>query len=1069
MIFRRCVVSLAFVLAVGFGWGFQKTGPAAEPAVAQKVPRTVRGLAVVDFGFEEPAGDAKDAAILGSAADAGQLKNGTRRVDSPFWGQAGKKAMLLTAGRKQFIEIPDGPDVDRPDAVTASFFFLNLHPLNDKSFHGIIAKRAESSAGSATNYGINYHPMNDAFQVYINDGSGFRSVVYSVKEVVNTTRLVHLSVVWEVGDAPAPDADADRDDLRVHLYLNGRSVTPKSVSKGQIAGSDGWLPDINVPKLLNNVPVTLGASTPTTEFASGLIDEFLLFGHALNDEEAARLFHEVAGPNADQLAKQEASPPAAVSPRPTITTTTLHGFEAGHSTRLTISGSNLQPNPKLVLPGVSLEQKVLAGSNAGRLNVEVTLPGDCPLGRFPLFVETDQGVSLPIRMAIDTLPQRSADGTSPEQPAKLPAAFSGQIAGGNAARIYFQGQAGDRVAAEVEAKRLGSVMDPVVEIKTARGTPLVIGWGHTLLRGDARVELRLPEDGVYFAEVHDLTYKAPGQNRFRLELGDFRSVDQWFPAKIEDGNKITLKPLGQGIPAGSELVAQLPKNGDAEMLSPKFLAGWKAVGPTPPLRFSQAVEVTEAAPQTGLQNVNATFEKEAHLPVVINGIVAKPGEEDRYLLNVTPGQKLRFTVETRSLSSPLDALFTVRNHPQGNIVIYKEDSGTDRDPAADFAVPANVKQIEVGVQDLNERGGAEFLYRLKILPAGAPDFALAIKSSSLTLPAEGTAVAEMTLTHKNYAGPIKLRVAGDPAVSVIPSEIPKGQGNQELFVTFVRKGNKNAQGFQGLKLIGESVGLKPELTHAATVAPAAGTAALPGFSTLLPASIGSAAKFQIEVSKLPAALFKGVPARIGVKVQRQGEQASNQAVLLSLLTTEPTRPNDPKDPKKGNKPKIRAPQNQAVGPKQDEGVLRVAVPVDVAIAEIDAVIKAELVPHAYSSQVSGTVYSYPFKLPVKTAAEVALDKNTLNLSAGKPNAIKGTITRMAPFRGPVNITLSGLPKGYQVKEAQVPGNAGDFEISLTPAAEAQAKTVKASLSVQLPSGAKILPDRAVELKVAPGS
>ncbi len=251
MSYRRSTF-LAVVFAVGFGWGFQETSRAAEPAVAQKVPQTVRGLAIVDFGFEESAGDAKDAAVLGSA-DVGQLKNGPRRVGSPFWGQAGKKAILLNASRKQFIQIPDGPDVDRPDAVTASFFFLNLHPLNDKNFHGIVAKRAESNAGSATNFGINYRPANDAFQVYINDGSGFRSVVYSVKDVVNTRRLVHLSVIWEVGDAPAPDADADRDDLRVHLYVNGRSISPKSVSNGQITGSDGWLRDINVPKLVKTM------------------------------------------------------------------------------------------------------------------------------------------------------------------------------------------------------------------------------------------------------------------------------------------------------------------------------------------------------------------------------------------------------------------------------------------------------------------------------------------------------------------------------------------------------------------------------------------------------------------------------------------------------------------------------------------------------------------------------------------------------------------------------------------------------------------------------------------------
>ena len=170
-------------------------------------------------------------------------------------------------------------------------------------------------------------------------------------------------------------------------------------------------------------------------------------------------------------------------------------------------------------------------------------------------------------------------------------------------------------------------------------------------------------------------------------------------------------------------------------------------------------------------------------------------------------------------------------------------------------------------------------------------------------------------------------------------------------------------------------------------------------------------------------------------VNRQGETASTQVVRLSLLTTEPARQNDPKDPKKGNKPKIRAPQNQAIGPKQDQGLLRIAVPADVTVSEIDAVIKAELVPHAYSGQVTGTVYSYPFKLPVKTAAAVNLDKPTLNLTAGKASTIKGTVSRTAPFANPLTIALSGLPKGYQAAEAQVPRDAKNFEISITPAAE----------------------------------
>ena len=1044
--------------------GAAQSAGANQPAAGQAA-NTVRSSAVVDLGFDEAEGSAQSA---GSQAVSGELKNGAQRVDSPFWGQEGKRAILLNAARKQTVQIADGPAVDRPAAVTLSFFYLSLHPLNDPNFHGIVAKRAEANTQNTTNYGINYHPKNDALQFYINDGSGFRTVVYSVKDILETRRLVHLTATWEVGDAPGADADTDADDVRVRLFVNGQSVAPKTVPNGQIVEHDGWMPNINVAKLLNDVPVTLGSSTLSTEFASGLIDEFLLFDRALTPEEAGKLFVEVAGPKGSELAKQEIAPVAAANPKPAITSTSLHGLEAGKTARLSVMGSNLSPNPQLVLPGVSFEQKILEGSNPGRLNAEIVLPENSPLGWFPLYVETEAGLSNPLAVAIDTLPQRPAAGSSPDKPAALPAAFSGQIAGANIIKIYFQGKAGERIAAEVEAKRLGSAMDPVVEIKSERGTPVVIAWGESVLRGDARAECRLPHDGLYFVELHDLTYKAPGQNRFRLKVGDFRSVDQWFPAKVAPAEKIPVKALGSGLPADSALELT-GKMTPGKMVMPKFMVDWPALGPVPALEVTQAEEVMESAPKEGLQTVDATFRDTPHLPVVINGIVVKESEEDRYLLNVTPGKKLRFRVEARSLPSPLDALFTVQNHPGGNILLYKEDSGAARDPEAEFAVPANISQIQVGVQDLHERGGERFVYRLKVQPADAPDFDLQIKSPQVVLPKEGSAIVEMTLNRRGYNGPIRLKLAREESISLIPAEIPAGAGNRELFVTLVSKAGEGELGFRGLTIQAESVGLKPEIVRTAEVAAAPGAVRLPGFASLLPAMIESSAPFQIEASTLPQALFKGVPANVKVNVKRHGETGMAPVVRLSLLTTEPTRPNDPKDPKKGDKPKIRSQPGQAVGREKTEGTLRIAVPTDVAVAEIDAVIKAELVPHAYSDKVAGVGYSHPFKIPIKTAASVTVDDDSLKFTAGMESPLKGTINRTAAFNGPLTLSLAGLPAGYQAGEITVPAGQSTFEIPIKPGPETAPKTIKANLQVKFRGRTSVLPDVPVMLKVSPAN
>ncbi|MCA9067618.1 MAG: hypothetical protein KDA84_01760, partial [Planctomycetaceae bacterium] len=463
------------------------------------------------------------------------------------------------------------------------------------------------------------------------------------------------------------------------------------------------------------------------------------------------------------------------------------------------------------------------------------------------------------------------------------------------------------------------------------------------------------------------------------------------------------------------------------------------------------------------QTVDATFQKQAHLPIAINGIIAKPGEEDRYLLNVTPGQKLRFTVEARTLPSPLDALLTVRNHPQGNVVVYKEDSGSTRDPQADFTVPANVKQIQVGVQDLHERGDRRFVYRLIVAPTNLPDFSLKLKSPTLTLPAEGTGVVEMQLVRRGYNGPIKLRAETDDSISIIPDQIPAGKGNRDLFVLLDRKAQGDDRGFRPLNLIAESVGLKPEITRYAEV----GAVALSGQETLLPVFVGPPAPLDITVANVPPVLFKGVPVEIPLTLKPRGETKLPPTVRLDLLTTEPERPNDPKDPKKGNKPKIHAPEYQAIPIDAKQGTLKITVPVDVAVNETDAIVKAELVRHAYSSVVGGTAYSQPFKFSIQTAATVTLDKKTFDLKASQAAKIKGTLKRTKGFEEPVTLSVVGLPKGYQTSEVTVPAGQTSVEIPITPGKETAAKTVKVSVVVKGAGGESLLPDQAVELKIQP--
>jgi hypothetical protein len=102
------------------------------------------------------------------------------------------------------------------------------------------------------------------------------------------------------------------------------------------------------------------------------------------------------------------------------------------------------------------------------------------------------------------------DGTFTEAApaATFPVATAGQINGTEQKRIWFRGAAGQKIVAEVEARRIGSMVDPVLEIRSQSGGPLAIQWQQFELQGDARAAVVIPADGLYYVELHDLQFLA---------------------------------------------------------------------------------------------------------------------------------------------------------------------------------------------------------------------------------------------------------------------------------------------------------------------------------------------------------------------------------------------------------------------------------------------------------------------------------------------------------------------------------------------------------------------------------
>lgn len=1036
---------------------------ACDRARADDAP-TVRSQALVNLTFDEAGGEALDSAAAGAAKDNGTLQNGAARVKSPFWGQSGKQAVVFDAAAKQFIQVADSPDLDRPDAVSFSLFFVNLHPASDAAFHGLIAKRDEGK--QITNYGINYAGNIDTFQVYVNDGAGYKVATYSLNAAVGYRRPVFITAVLQVGDAPAPDADEDKDDVLVRFFANGQAVKPKGSIGGMVAENEVWLTDVKVGNLLNDAPLTLGASTPASEYTSCVVDEFSLFAKALSNEEAARLFVEVAGPGAAAQIAEEAAP---VPAGPEIARLSLNGLTRGQTTVLTIFGTNLLPDPLLVSTAPIEKQAVHAGATAERIEVEVTIPASAPAGHFPIRVQTARGISGALTVAVDSLPQVPFSESSPEKPVSLPVAISGTLTGQQQAKVYFAGRSGQRVVIDLECRRLGAAMEPVLELRNPRGAPLNIAWGRPQYRGDTRIEATLFADGVYSVELHDLAYKAPGENGFRLKIGDLKLIDTTFPPAVSSGAQRAVTAIGPGMDPAATLKVDMQHQVAGLAQSVGLPPETGAVAPAPTVVSSGAVEVIEEPqPEAKLQAIDAQFSERPHVPIVVNGRIARHGEIDKYLLNVKPGITLNLSVESYGIHSPLDPQIFVLSHPEGNLLAVSEGR-----PQLDFAPPAGVASIEVAVRDLNHRGGPEFVYRLRIISAGQPDFALALGSERISLARDGAAVLRLDVARSNYDGPVMLSLEGDPNLSVSPAEIPSGVS--KAFVVISSKNGETASGLQVRhpRLVGTSVGLEPPLRRVALVPAESRLALVPGARSEVTVALTSPAALSLEVGNLPPAWFRGTTVELPLVLKMQNPELAKQTLRLTLMTTEAPRTEvDPTDPARQRRitlPLLRSLPEQIWSPGETTGTLRVAVPLEVVEGQIDCVVRADFVPHAFSEKVLASVTSLAFRLPVRNALAAEPNSKSLNLTGNGQSKFGGTVKRTVGFALPVEVALVNLPAGYSAPAVTVGPEQEQFEIVVTaPAVTAAADLPNVQFRVTAVGGGSLQKDIAIPTKVAPG-
>ncbi len=1033
-----------------------------EVAVAAEV----RDRAVVSLTFDDvPESNAAvtaDTAKAGKVTDSATLTRMPSRIPSAFVAGSQGYSLILDPARQQQVVIANSEDTSRPDAVSITGLFASMHPLNDTVFHGLFAKR-KPGGGDHSNYGINFQPSGDIFQVYVNDGTGYKVAYFSVKSSIGFRRRVHLSACLDPGDAPGADADADVDDVRVRLFVNGQAATPTSAIGGLVEGTTGWLQDVSLAKCTSDTPFTIGSSFTDGEMMRLICDDIHLFAEALSDDDAKALFAEVTGPSAGEISQEQGGVSEAAQMVPAITSISPHSMQVGQKSRVTIGGQNLA-NARLHSEVHGLTASVVEGGNAGQGLFDIAVEPSVVPGRYLVRCVTPSGVSNPLIISVDNVATQP-DGTFTEANAAIafPVAVSGVISGTEQKRLWFKGTANQKIVAEVEAARVGSKLDPVVEIRSQTGAPLALQWQQTDLRGDARASVILPADGLYFAEVHDLQFRAPGGSVWRLIVGDLPPGSLAFPATVTSASTAVRTVGGDRI---SEAVSVKASAGQVTIESGTSLL------PLPALLTDAGTQVTEPMEGTfPATPLDATFMTSPFPALLVNGRISVPKESDSILLTVTPGQTLHFSVAAKQLASPLRAHLTLFN---GDAVVAQNDGeSAASDPSFTFAVPDKVTQLRVQIRDLNNKGSAGSTYRLLVARTDRQAFVVTTKDSALRLPTNGSVPLQLSVVRQSpsfrYIGPIRLSVKGVAGVTVVPESIPASDQNQQVIVMLTRSASADAAGIaagQSLTIDAKAEGAEPVFSTTAAIQ----LDTLPSGSLTLPddslvAGPADSVPAAIVMDGIPPVLLRGITTTLPVRVIPLTEQIPAFA-RFEMMSNEPARREDPNKPDSPLKPSVRLDEFQFGPVSQGTFPLTLRVPSDTPSSTIDALISVDFVPQPLAPASGSKSWTAPLMLFVDDAVTMMASAEPIKGAKTTTVNFTGSIRRHPLFTDAATVIVEGLPQGFTTTAATVPADQSTFTVSVTiPEAAAAGEVPNLALRVQHANGSLISKPTPVKLIV----
>jgi hypothetical protein len=209
------------------------------------------------------------------------------------------------------------------------------------------------------------------------------------------------------------------------------------------------------------------------------------------------------------------------------------GVAPGATTRLTLRGLRLDTATEVRCQAPKARAKLLSKGKAGvpkaedvprlgdaQVEMELTLPPDYPSRTVTVSVVTPAGESPAHPLLVERDPilveKEPNNGFRAAQPVAFPLELQGIVGQPQDVDVFrFEGKGGQRLVLEVFAARFGSPLDPLLTLYDSGGQ-VVAGSDDVDGSTDARIDVTLPRDGVYYLSVADANDQGGPQYLYRL-------------------------------------------------------------------------------------------------------------------------------------------------------------------------------------------------------------------------------------------------------------------------------------------------------------------------------------------------------------------------------------------------------------------------------------------------------------------------------------------------------------------------------------------------------------------------